>query len=71
LVTDRHQLDRAKRPHPQNPPRTVNLRCLGSCGGKMFLSWDRVRNRLCPNCSRHVDGLQVAGFTGQIRFGKR
>ena len=38
----------ADKPDPKN--RAGNIHCLGSGCGRLFHSWDRAANRLCPLC---------------------
>lgn len=44
----------ARKPEKKCPQRSTNsamVRCLGGCG-RMFLSWDKFRNRQCKSCSK-------------------
>jgi len=41
--------EEAKR--PSTTSRAATIRCLGRDCGRMFPSWDRAANRLCPRCS--------------------
>lgn len=58
-MTDAKILAERRRPHPQNPPRTVKLKCLGC--GKPFMSTDKACNRQCTTCARHSDGIMSGG----------
>jgi Zn finger protein HypA/HybF involved in hydrogenase expression len=34
------------------------VRCLGWCGGKIFLSKDKIRIRFCGECTSKKNGVQ-------------
>lgn len=64
-------LENNRRPHPKRSPRTIELTCIGTCGGKTFLSHDRRHNRLCPTCACHNEGITGgAAIGGNWRRGK-